>query len=179
MSVTTVMAAQCAVNGDTEGEWHLVTQGSLLVVTSGQPPGTLHHLCTILVLGVVRGITDIDTKVTFLSGLNTLIDINRAFCEIFSVIIPVSLIDWIMPGPSETNWGAGALRLLLNYYNPALFVFQSWKSLDNIEQTKVIVPGRPGPGSWELASDLLRCDPWAHPLLHSSHCSHHLIPDLE
>ena len=48
-------------------------------------------------------ITDRDTEVTFLSGLNTLMDINRAFCEIFSVIIRVSLIDWIMPGPSETN----------------------------------------------------------------------------
>ena len=77
--------------------------GSLPVVTSGQAPGKLLHLCPILTLGVVGRITDIDTKVTFLSGLNTLIDINRAFCEIFSVIIPVSLIDWIMPGPSETN----------------------------------------------------------------------------
>ena len=48
-------------------------------------------------------ITDRDTEVTFLSGLNTLMDINRAFCEIFSVIIRVFLIDWIMPGPSETN----------------------------------------------------------------------------
>ena len=70
-----------------------MTQGSLLVVTSGQPPGTLHHLCTILVLGVVGRITDIDTKVTFLSGLNSLIDINRAFCEIFSVIIRPSKIE--------------------------------------------------------------------------------------
>ena len=76
--------------------------GSLPVVTSGQAPGML-HLCTIVTLGGVGRITDIDTKVTFLSGLNTLIDINRAFCEIFSVIIPVSLMDWIMPGPSETN----------------------------------------------------------------------------
>ena len=86
-------------------------------------------------------ITDRDTEVTFLSGLNTLMDINRAFCEIFSVIIRVSLIDWIMPGPSETNRGAGALRLLLNYYNPGLFVFQNRKSLDIIEQAQVIVPG--------------------------------------
>ena len=76
--------------------------GSLPVVTSGQAPGML-HLCPIVTLGGVGRITDIDTKVTFLSGLNTLIDINRAFCEIFSVIILVSLIDWIMPGPSETN----------------------------------------------------------------------------
>ena len=48
-------------------------------------------------------ITDRNTELTFLSGLNTLMDINRAFCVIFSVIMPVSPIDWIMPGPSETN----------------------------------------------------------------------------
>ena len=53
---------------------------------------------------------------TFLSGSSSLINIDWACCEIFSVIIPVSLIDWIMPGPSETMRGAGNVRLLLKYY---------------------------------------------------------------
>ena len=46
--------------------------------------------------------SDRDREVTFLSGLGSLINIDRAFCEIFTVIISVSLLDWIMPEPSET-----------------------------------------------------------------------------
>lgn len=99
--------------------------------------------------------SDRDREVTFLSGLGSLINIDRAFCEIFTVIIPVSLLDWIMPEPSQTIRGAGALRLLLKYYNPSLFIFQNRKSLANIKQTKVIVPGTEQ-ARRQAASDLLR-----------------------